>query len=142
MMRAMPAGDIEAWIGRTLLDGDGRTVGVIEETYCNKDSGEPLWMLVRMGRFRAYRRFAPLARATADGDAVRTPRTKRQIDNSPHVDPTHQLADSAVCDLYRHYGMTLELRDEGDQAPAPAVEREPEPSAEDAIAERIRRYTA
>lgn len=138
----MPGGDIEAWIGRTLLDGDGRAVGVIEETYCNKQSGEPLWMLVRMGRFRTYRRFAPLASATAEGDAVRTPRTKRQIDNSPHVDPAQQLPDSAVCDLYRHYGMPLALRDDGDPAPAAPVEREPEPPADDAIAERIRRYTA
>jgi hypothetical protein len=92
----------DAWIGRTLIDGDNRVVGVIEETYANKETMEPLWMVVRAGRFRAHRRFVPLASTTLAGEAVRTPRTKRQIDNSPEVDLTHQLSDEAVQALYRH----------------------------------------
>jgi hypothetical protein len=136
--------DVDAWIGLTLLDADGRRLGVIEETYSNKQTGEPLWMVVRTGRIRAQRRFVPLAGATDDGDAIRTPRTKREIDTAPDVDPAQQLSDREVRDLYRHYEMALDppLETETEIQPETESESEPPPSAEERIADRIRRYTA
>lgn len=131
MLRAMSAIDIDALVGRTLIDGDDRRLGVIEETYSDKQTGEPLWIVVRIGRLRVQRRFVPLAGATVAGDAIRTPRGKREIDGSPAVDPIQQLADDAVRELYRHYGMTL----------APAAGEPPQPE-QLAPAERVLRYLA
>lgn len=129
MLGAMSEIDIDAWIGRALIDADGRRLGVIEETYCNKQTGEPLWMVVKSGRIRAQRRFVPLAGASVAGDAIRTPRSKQEVDDSPAIDPAQQLGEDAVRELYRHYRITLAAG-----APEPAQPEQVAP------AERVLRY--
>ena len=101
--------DSDSWIGATLVDGDQRKVGRIEEIYLDEDS-RPAWMVVRMGRIGARQSFVPVAGAVPAGGAVMAPYDRREIEDAPRLEPAEDLADDDVRDLYLHYGLLADIQ--------------------------------
>jgi hypothetical protein len=108
--------DSDPWVGRQLTDGDHHRVGTIEEVYCDECSDEPIWLVVKTGRFGTRRAFVPAASTTRDGAGIVTMYSKHQIDEAPRIDVVDKLPEAALRSLYRHYG----LRYEGDGEPTAA----------------------
>ena len=48
------ADDVRAWIGHRLDEISGGNVGRVEGFFVDESSGEPEWLLARMGRFGHY----------------------------------------------------------------------------------------
>ena len=119
--------DTESWIGSTLIDGSRHRLGTIEEIYVDDESDLPLWMVVRIGRFRARHTFVPLAGATRSGDAVLTPYDRLQIEQAPDVDVDEEVPDEELRALYAHYGLPYGL---------------PGDTPRESLAERVLRYVA
>jgi hypothetical protein len=97
--------DPETWIGSTLTDPKSHRLGTIEGIYAEEPAGEPLWMLVRSGRFTRRHSFVPLVDARPLGSVVVTEYRRPQIDSAPRIDPHDDLLDHQVRELYRHYGL-------------------------------------
>lgn len=97
--------DRGSWTGMTLIDSDDHRLGTIEEIYFDEPTGRPLWMVVRTGLFGTRRNLVPMDDAMPTGDCITTPYDKSQIDGSPRIDLTEELADDRVRALYAHYGM-------------------------------------
>jgi len=97
--------DAESWIGTTLTDSDGRKLGTIDDVYADEPSGQPLWMVIRSGRFHPKFSFVPLAGAALDGDVIVTGYGRAQVEDAPKFEPADALPDSLVRAMYAHYGL-------------------------------------
>jgi hypothetical protein len=100
--------DCESWIGGTLIDREDRKVGRIEAIYFDEQTGRPQWMVVKAGLLGNRHDFVPLDGAAIDGDAVRTPFDKSQIDDAPKIDPDEDLREDQVIELYGYYGLAYD----------------------------------
>ena len=111
--------DSESWIGWTLIDNEGREIGMIEAIYFDQESGLPQWMAVDSG-LDGRHSFVPLADAAPTEDAVMTPYAKRQIDDAPTLAADEDLPDDRVLALYGYYGLPYESPERGvDEVVAP-----------------------
>jgi hypothetical protein len=122
--------DSDSWIGCALTDSEDRKLGTIEEIYCDEQTGQPLWMVVKTGRFATKRSFVPLRNALPTDIAIVTPYDRHQIDDAPKLDAADELPDGQVRDLYRYYGLPFDAQVDSDQ---PGARRE-------TPAERVLKY--
>ena len=99
------ATEVLEWRGRTAVDSDGDKLGTIEEIYLDAETERPEWALVKLGAFGGKSAFVPLEGATADGDQVRAPFSKQQIEDAPKMDADGQLSQEDEAALYAHYGI-------------------------------------
>ena len=97
--------ELDAWIGRPLLDDQGRRLGTIEEMYRHAQTGRPQWVVVKLGRIRSRRCFVPLNDARRTFDGIVTPHDLGTIAAAPRADLGDQLVDDQLIALYRHYGL-------------------------------------
>lgn len=97
--------DAESWIGTTLTDSDYHRLGTIDDIYSDEPSGQPLWMVIRSGRFHPKFSFVPLADAILHGDYIVTGYGRAQVEDAPKFEPADALPDSLVRELYVHYGL-------------------------------------
>jgi uncharacterized protein YrrD len=84
--------DIKSWRGHDARGRDGDTLGKTEDIYLDQQTGKPEWMAVKTGLVGGHVRFAPLAEARLDGDAVVVPYDKAKVKAAPHADADGQLA--------------------------------------------------
>lgn len=104
--------DSESWIGWTLIDNEGRDVGVIKTIYFAEETGLAQWMAIDSG-LEGRHCFVPLADATPTEDAVMTPYAKSQIDDAPAIVADEDLPDDQVLALYGYYGLPYDQPDAG-----------------------------
>ena len=108
----------DSWIGRALIDPDGKRLGTIEELYCNEQTGRAQWVVVRLGRFGRKRSFVPLNEARRTETAIVTPHAKSTIAGAPAAGHEDRLRADEVIALHRHYGLPHDALVE-DAPPAP-----------------------
>lgn len=94
-----------SWRGHELIDRDGERIGKIEEVFRDRHSEEPEWVTVKSGLLGKTHFIVPIREATSQGDIVRVPYDKEQVEGSPEVDPDSELSDSEERELYAHYGI-------------------------------------
>jgi sporulation protein YlmC with PRC-barrel domain len=104
-MTMSPEG-VAQWRGADLIDSSGQKVGKVEEIYLDQETDQPEWALVRTGLFAGKGTFVPLVGASPEGDHLRVPHTKEQIETAPPIDPEQELSQQEEQALYAHYGMT------------------------------------
>ena len=104
--------DVETMVGRAVVGRDG-DVGTVEDVYLDRDTRRPEWALVNTGLFGMKQSFVPLAMAQVEGDSIRVPYGKDDIENAPKVEPDGELSEEEEAQLYRHYGR------EYSEAPSP-----------------------
>ena len=92
------------WIGRQAVGQDGEKIGKVEEIYLDDQTGQPEWLAIKTGLFGSKVSFAPLAGATADGDALRIPHGKDKVKGAPAVEADGHLEPGEEAELYRYYG--------------------------------------
>jgi uncharacterized protein (TIGR02271 family) len=93
------------WQGRNIVGSDGEKLGKVGEIYLDKQTDEPEWATVTSGLFGTKTHFVPLAGAYPDGEDVRAPVTRDQVQNAPSIDPGGQLSEQEEMQLFEHYGV-------------------------------------
>ena len=105
---------VRSWQGSTMVDRDGDRVGNIDAIYVDDQTGEPEWALVNTGFFGTRSTFVPIAQASASGDQVQVPFEKQRVKDAPNMDPDGHLSEQEEQELWRHYGLDYDERDDRD----------------------------
>ena len=98
------AGEAAGWAGWRLDDLRGSKTGSVETVYRDPDSGEGVWLGVRMGRF-GHRSVLPLAHCVGLAGRVWAPYDRDEIRAAPRVDPGKPLSREQELDLLRSFGL-------------------------------------
>jgi hypothetical protein len=81
------AEEVKVWIGFRLDEIAGAGVGKVEGVFVDESSGEPVWLLARMGRF-GHHTLVPGRDAVEGVGRVWVPYTRDQIRRAPKVQPS------------------------------------------------------
>jgi hypothetical protein len=96
--------EAQAWKGFRLDDIGGATVGKIEAVYVDEQTGDPEWLLARMGRF-GHHCLVPARDAVGAAGHVWVPYSRDQIRKAPRMDPDKPLEQQSETVLLEHYGV-------------------------------------
>jgi hypothetical protein len=111
--------EVGGWSGHRLDEIAGASVGKVEGVFVDSESGEPEWLLARMGRF-GHHTLVPARDAVEGVGHVWVPYTRDAIRRAPKVDPVASLTATAERALLDHYGIG------GAGRAAELAERDPE----------------
>jgi len=125
------------WRGRSVVDRGGEKIGTLREIYLDQ-SDRAAWGAIHTALFGLRQTLVPLSDARLEGDRLRLPYEQDHVKAAPNVDPDVQLTTQEEEQLYHHYGMATEQRDEpttsAEEPGAVAVESTArEPSRDDAM---------
>jgi len=95
-------GEIKEWVGWRLDDIGGAGVGKVEGAYVDADSGEPEWLLVRVGRF-GRRTLAPARTAVGGVGRVWVPYPRETLRGAPRVEPGEPLDLERETEIAEHF---------------------------------------
>ncbi len=121
-MSALDVDTVLGWRGQTVVTNDGEELGTLHDVFLDAED-RPGWGAVRSGLLGRHRRFVPLYAAQGDGDAVRVPYSREQVEGAPDVDPDVHLEGTDEWRLYQHYGLSGDAHDDG---PSDAMTRSEE----------------
>jgi hypothetical protein len=127
---AGPPGLDEArgWSGWKLDGYSGASVGRVEGVLTDVTSGEPVWLVVRMGRFGHFSA-VPFALVAAGVGRVWAPYDRELIRQAPRLEPGSPLTRERELELCAHFRIpqgqgraaALAGRPEGAETAAPAA---------------------
>lgn len=104
---AMPSlGGAMRWAGAGLADVDGAATGVVHGLFVDAVSGEPAWLIARLGRRRRVRLVAvPLRDCAGTPDGVWVAHEAEALRTAPVVDPTRPLRREHELAICGHFGI-------------------------------------
>lgn len=124
----------ENLIGHQLLDGEGHSVGKINQVYLDDRTNEPSWVSVHTGLFGRKETLVPLQGAQPQQEDLQVPYDKATVKDAPHIESGAHISpetESEVRDYYAERGMVPDQRGgrhERDQSGAPVMGRESDDS--------------
>jgi len=101
--RPPAAEEILGWVGARLDDMGGAGVGKVEGLYVDAQTGESVWLLVRVGRLGRHS-LVPARDAVVGGGHVWVPYTREVLRGAPRIDPGEPLDADRERELSGHYG--------------------------------------
>lgn len=103
---ARPAADAMAWIGAEVAELGGSAVGQVQGFYVDADSGEPAWLIARLGRRRRARVVAvPFSNCAGAPFGVWVGQDADAIRSAPVVDSTRPLRREHELTICAHFGI-------------------------------------
>jgi len=114
--------EIRAWVGRAMIDRDGKQLGEITDIYSDRETDRPEWAVVRTGLFGLRSSFVPLAEAIEVDNDIQVPHPRTLVKDAPNIEAEGQLSEAEEAELYRHYGLeydTVTAADSGRAASQP-----------------------
>lgn len=126
--RSVSAAEAMGWLGAELTGLDGDSVGQVQGLFVDADSGDPAWLVARLGRRRRARVVAvPLASCAGAPFGVWVAQEGEAIRSAPVVDPTRPLRREHELTICAHFGIGEKVgravavagREEGDITAAP-----------------------
>jgi hypothetical protein len=128
----MAESSVEAmtWQGADVATLDGGAVGQVQGFYVDAESGEPAWLIARLGRRRRARIVAvPFANCAGAAFGVWVAQEGEAIRSAPVVDPTRPLRREHELTICAHFGIgekagraaAVTARGEGDTTAIPAA---------------------
>jgi hypothetical protein len=95
------------WIGAELTELGGDKVGEVTGFYLDDDSGEPAWLITRLGRRRGTRVVAvPLSFCAGAPFGVWVVQEGAILASAPVVDPSRPLLREHELTICSHYGVS------------------------------------
>lgn len=95
------------WIGAELTGLGGDKVGEVTGFYLDDDSGEPAWLIARLGRRRGTRVVAvPLGFCAGAPFGVWVVQEAAKLASAPVVDPSRPLLREHELTICSHYGVS------------------------------------
>ncbi|HEY8466534.1 MAG TPA: PRC-barrel domain-containing protein [Solirubrobacterales bacterium] len=98
------AEEMATWKGYRLDEMNGSGVGKVEGVYVDEPSGQPVWLLARMGRFGHYT-LVPARDAVAGAGRVWVPYARELIRKAPRIEPGSTVSCKRERELLEHYGV-------------------------------------
>jgi len=96
--------EVTGWIGAELAAMDGAGVGRVEGFYVDADSGEPVWLIARLGRRRNTRVVAvPVSGCAGAPFGVWVAQRGEALRGAPVVDPTRPLRREHELTICSHF---------------------------------------
>jgi hypothetical protein len=126
------AAEATGWLGAEVADLGSSSIGQAEGLYVDAESGEPTWLIVRLGRRRRARVVAvPFANCAGAPFGVWVAQEADAIRSAPVVDPTRPLRREHELTICAHFGIgekvgragALEGRVPGEVTAAPPASR-------------------
>lgn len=108
MSEAAPATAAEArsWLGAEVAELSGGAVGQVQGFYVDAESGEPAWLIARLGRRRRARIVAlPFSSCAGAPFGVWVAQEADAIRSAPVVDPTRPLRREHELTICAHFGI-------------------------------------
>lgn len=108
MAEAGPAPATEAmrWIGADVAELSGDNVGQVQGFYVDAESGEPTWLIARLGRRRRARIVAlPFSSCAGAPFGVWVAQEADAIRSAPVVDPVRPLRREHELTICAHFGI-------------------------------------
>jgi len=96
--------DVSGWTGHRLDALTGANVGRVDGAFVDAESGEPEWLVARMGRF-GHHTLVPARDAVEGVGHVWVPFRRDVIRRAPKVDPIASLTANEERALLDHYGI-------------------------------------
>jgi len=94
------------WIGAELAELGGSPIGQVQGLYVDADSGEPAWVIARLGRRRRARVVAlPASTCAGAPFGVWAAQEADAIRSAPVVDPTRPLRREHELTICAHFGI-------------------------------------
>jgi len=96
---------VSSWRGVDLDDVAGAHVGRVLGGYVDAESGEPVWLVVSLGRRGAKKVVVPMRECAVSADRAWTSQERSALREAPTVDPSRPLLrehETAIC---AHYGI-------------------------------------
>jgi len=118
------------WLGAELAELGGDNVGQVQGIFVDADSGEPAWLIARLGRRRRARIVAvPFSNCAGAPFGVWVAQEADAIRSAPVVDPTRPLRREHELTICAHFGIgervaraaAVASRPAGDVTATPAV---------------------
>jgi hypothetical protein len=95
-----------SWLGADIAELSGDSVGQVQGFYVDAESGEPVWLVARLGRRRRARVVAvPLANCAGAPFGVWVAQEADAIRSAPVVDPTRPLRREHELMICAHFGI-------------------------------------
>ena len=116
------------WVGAEIAEIDGEAMGQVQGFYVDSASGDPAWLIARLGRRRRARIVAlPLGDCAGAPFGVWVAQERGSIRTAPVVDPTRPLRREHELTICSHFGIgeavgraaEVASRPEGDVTAAP-----------------------
>ncbi|HEY6144789.1 MAG TPA: hypothetical protein VIV13_00835 [Solirubrobacterales bacterium] len=100
------AAEAMGWLGSDLAELGGSSVGQVHGLYLDAESGEPAWLIARLGRRRRARVVAvPFADCGGAPFGVWVAQEADAIRSAPVVDPTRPLRREHELQICAHFGI-------------------------------------
>jgi len=99
--------EVRGWVGLRLDEIAGAGVGRVEGVFVDDSTGEPVWLLARMGRF-GHHTLVPGRDAVEGVGRVWVPYTRDQIRRAPKAQMSVPLRAEAERQLLEHYRIDSE----------------------------------
>ena len=94
------------WLGAEMAELGGNAVGQVQGLFVDADSGEPAWLVARLGRRRRARVVAvPFANCAGAPFGVWVAQEADAIRSAPVVDPTRPLRREHELTICAHFGI-------------------------------------
>jgi hypothetical protein len=98
--------ELRALVSHDVLDREGRPVGNIGTFFNDRQTGRPEWIGVFTGRIRTRHLLVPVRGAEKEGNAVRVPWTKEQVESAPDYGRLEgTISEEMEREAYHHYGL-------------------------------------
>jgi hypothetical protein len=126
--RSVGAAEAMGWLGAELAELGGDPVGQVQGVFVDADSGEPAWLVARLGRRRRARVVVvPFANCAGAPFGVWVAQEGEAIRSAPVVDPTRPLRREHELTICAHFGIGEKVgraaavagREEGDITATP-----------------------
>jgi hypothetical protein len=98
--------EARTWIGDTVDDLGGASVGQVHGLFVDANSGAPTWLIVKQGRVKPTLVVAPLRDCAAAAGRVWIAHDRDVIRSAPVVDPTRPLLREHELTISAHYGIS------------------------------------
>jgi len=98
-----------AWTGFEVDDADGTRVGRVHGAYADAGGGEPVWLVVALGRRGAKKVVVPMRECAAAAGRVWIAQPREALRDAPAVDPGRPLLREHEAAICAHYGVGEEV---------------------------------
>jgi PRC-barrel domain protein len=97
--------EARTWIGCAVDDIEGKRVGRARALFVDELSGEPTWLVAKLGRFSGPMVPIPMRDCAAGGGRIWVAHSHRAIRTAPVVDPQRFLLREHELTICAHYGI-------------------------------------
>ncbi|WP_156755268.1 PRC-barrel domain-containing protein [Actinokineospora pegani] len=101
-----PAENLRDWIGHSVVDPDGKTIGALEAIYVDTLTDEPSFFTVKVGFIGKHRLvFAPALGATVAPKHIRVRFAKDLVKDAPAIETDGELLAADEPSIFTHYDL-------------------------------------